>query len=111
MSPRNRGVRVGAASVTDEPEKTPAMIKPDLLPTTYYLLSYYLLILTTYYLSNPSNQPDVLPTPNAHFCGLGNPNLQILVRNCRPQNPPRHCGRTSREMPGDSVKLNRLFGF
>ena len=37
----NRGVWVGAASITDEPEKTPAMIKLDLL------------ILTTYYLSNP----------------------------------------------------------
>ena len=35
--PMNRGVRVGAASITDEPKKTPAMIKPDLLPTTYYL--------------------------------------------------------------------------
>ena len=48
-----QGVRVGAASITDEPEKAPAMIKPDLLPTTYYLLSYYLLIHTTYDLSNP----------------------------------------------------------
>ena len=37
----NRGVRVGAASITDEPEKTPAMIKPDLLPTTYDLLPTY----------------------------------------------------------------------
>ena len=35
VRPMNRVVRVGAASITDEPEKTPAMIKPDLLPTTY----------------------------------------------------------------------------
>ena len=44
----NRGVRVGAASITDEPEKTPAMIKPDLLPTTYYLLPTILLLINTY---------------------------------------------------------------
>ena len=47
----NRGVRVGAASITDEPEKTPAMIKLDLLsyyilPTTYsYYYYYYNLLL------------------------------------------------------------------
>ena len=34
-------MRVGAASITDEPEKTPAMIKLDLLPTTYYYYYYY----------------------------------------------------------------------
>ena len=45
VSLMNRGVRVGDASITDEPEKTPAMIKLELLPTTYYLLptTYYLL--------------------------------------------------------------------
>ena len=43
--PMNRGVRVGAASITDEPEKTPATQLPDLLPTTYYLLPLLLLLL------------------------------------------------------------------
>ena len=38
VCPMNRGARVGAASITDKPENTPAMIKPDLLPTTFYLL-------------------------------------------------------------------------
>ena len=33
-----RGVRVGPASVTDEPDKRLAWGTDDLLPTTYYLL-------------------------------------------------------------------------
>ena len=97
--PMNRGVRVGAASITDEPEKTSAMIKPDPLPTTHYLLSYYLLILTTYYRPNRQNQPIVMPTRNAHFFGLGSPNHQILVRNLRRQIRQGRCGRAARDRP------------
>ena len=41
----------------------------DLLPTTYYLLSYYLLIYTTYYLSNPSSRRASTLGRRAHFGG------------------------------------------
>ena len=99
----NRGVRVGAASITDEPEKTPAMIKLD-------LLSYYLLIHTTYDLSNPSFQPIVMPTRNAHFFGPGSPNPQILVRIVGRSNPAKVVRQSGAVLRHSAARGARLFG-
>ena len=86
------------------------MIKPDLLPTTYYLLSYYLLIHTTYDLSNPYFRPIVMPTRNAHFFGFGSPNPQILVRIVGRSNPARVVRQSGPGSLRSAARGARLFG-
>ena len=62
-------------------------------------LFYYLLMHTTYDLSNPYFQPIVSLTPNAHFFGFGSPNPQILVRTLGRQIRQGRCATAARNRP------------
>ena len=63
----------------------------------YYYYYYYYYPLSCFFIKTnnlppvKSLQPDVLHTPNVHFCGLGGLNLQILMPKCKRQNPEGHC--------------------
>ena len=94
------------------------MIKPDLLllllllPTILLSININNLLPVKSLKSLPTTSlPDVLPTPNAHFCGLGSPNPQILVRKCRPQNPQGQCARAARNLTKGVPQIGPRFRF
>ena len=113
VSLMNEGVRVGAASITDEPEKTPAMIKLDLVPTTYYLLPItYYPIIYTYNLRFVKSllSTDRYAYAKRSFFRLWEPQPPDSSADCRAANSARQVRQSGAGSRRSGPRGARLFG-